>query len=78
VNDILLACNDLDFLHKIKNMLMTHFDVKDLGHASFILGIEIHYDRSRGILGLSQKSYIKRILDRFNMKFYKPCTTLIQ
>uniref|UniRef100_A0A2N9IVB9 Reverse transcriptase Ty1/copia-type domain-containing protein n=1 Tax=Fagus sylvatica TaxID=28930 RepID=A0A2N9IVB9_FAGSY len=41
--------------------------MKDLGEAYFVLGIEIHRDRSRGILGLSQKSYISRVLERFNM-----------
>jgi hypothetical protein len=41
--------------------------MKDLGEASFALGIEIHRDRSRGILRLSQKYYINRILERFNM-----------
>jgi hypothetical protein len=41
--------------------------VKDLSEASFAFGIEIHRDRSRGILCLSQKYYINRILERFNM-----------
>ena len=29
--------------------------MKDLGEASFVLGIEIHRDRTNGVLGLSQK-----------------------
>jgi len=78
VDDILLASNDVDFLHETKQMLTTHFDMKDLGNVSFVLGIEIHHDRSRGTLGLSQKSYFKMLLDRFNMKFCKPSTTPIQ
>jgi len=78
VDDIPLGSNDVDFLHETKQMLMTHFDMKDLGNASFILGIKIYRDRSRGILGLYKKSYIKRILDRFNTKFCKTCTTSIQ
>jgi len=78
VDDILLASNDVDFLHETKQMLMTHFDAKALGNTFFVLGIEIHRDISNGILGSSQKSYIKRILDRFNMKFCKPWTTPIQ
>ena len=35
--------------------------------ASYILGIEIHRDRSKRLLGLSQKIYITRILKRFEM-----------
>ncbi|RVW98915.1 Retrovirus-related Pol polyprotein from transposon TNT 1-94 [Vitis vinifera] len=31
-------------------------------------GIEIHQDRSRGLLGLSQKNYIEKVLKRFNMQ----------
>jgi hypothetical protein len=39
----------------------------DLGEASYVLGIEISRDRKRGLLGLSQKGYIEKILKRFNM-----------
>jgi hypothetical protein len=41
--------------------------MKDLGEASFILGIEIHRDRSKGVLGLSQKAYIENVLKKFSM-----------
>jgi hypothetical protein len=41
--------------------------MKDLGKASFVLGIEIHQDRSKGVLGLSQNAYIKKVLKKFNM-----------
>uniref|UniRef100_A0A2N9IDU9 Integrase catalytic domain-containing protein n=1 Tax=Fagus sylvatica TaxID=28930 RepID=A0A2N9IDU9_FAGSY len=67
VDDILLASNDLGLLRETKRFLFDNFEMKDLGEASFVLGIEIHRDRSRGILGLSQKSYINRVLERFNM-----------
>ena len=58
VDGILLTSNDVHFLNETKQMLMMHFDIKDLGDASFVFGIEIHCDRSHGILGLSQKGYI--------------------
>jgi hypothetical protein len=32
--------------------------MKDLCDASYILGIEIHRDRTKGVLDLSQKAYI--------------------
>jgi hypothetical protein len=41
--------------------------MKDLGKASYVLGIEIHQDRRKEILGLSQKSCIKKVLKKFNM-----------
>ena len=72
VDDILLASSDLGLLHETKRMLSKNFDMKDLGEASFVLGIEIHRNRSRGLLGLSQRAYVDRILERFNMQQCKP------
>ena len=53
VDDILLATNDIGMLHETKRFLSRNFKMKDLGDASFVLGIQIHRDRSQGILGLS-------------------------
>jgi hypothetical protein len=41
--------------------------MKDLGEASFVLGIEVHRDRRKGVLGLSQKSYLEKVLKKFSM-----------
>ena len=72
VDDILLASSDVELLHETKQFLSSKFDMKDLGNASFVLGIQIHKDRSRGILGLSQKAYIDKVLSRFGMSNYAP------
>ena len=72
VDDILLASSDLGLLHETKRMLSNNFDMKDLGEASFVLGIEIHRNRSCRLLGLSQRIYVDRILERFNMQQCKP------
>ncbi|XP_028124521.1 uncharacterized protein LOC114321552 [Camellia sinensis] len=69
VDDILLASNDLDLLHKTKEYLSKNFKMVDMGEANNVIGIEIFRDRSRGLLGLSQKGYIDRVLERFNMRF---------
>ena len=53
VDDILLATNDLCIFHDTKKFLSKNFEMKDLGKATFVLGIEIHRDRSRRTLGLS-------------------------
>ncbi|CAM8920181.1 unnamed protein product [Rhodiola kirilowii] len=42
--------------------------MKDMGEASYVIGIEIHRDRFNRTLGLSQKGYIERILERFRLK----------
>jgi hypothetical protein len=53
VDDILLASGDVNLLLETKKFLSSNFDMKDLGEASFVLGIEIHRDRRKGVLGLS-------------------------
>ena len=75
VDDILLASNDVGLLHDTKRFLSSHFEMKDLGDASYVLGIQIHRDRSRCILGLSQKAYINKVLERFNMQNCAPGNT---
>ncbi|KAG8475050.1 hypothetical protein CXB51_031854 [Gossypium anomalum] len=75
VDDILLATNDIGLLHETKRFLSKHFEMKDLGDASFVLGIQIHRDQSRGILGLSQNNYIDKVLKRFGMQNCRPGDT---
>ena len=72
VDDILLATNDKGMMHGVKQFLSKNFDMKDMGEASYVIGIKIHRDRSRGILGLSQETYINKILERFWMKDCSP------
>ena len=48
VDDILLTSSDVNLLLETKKFLSSNFDMKDLGEASFVLGIEIHQDRRRG------------------------------
>ena len=42
--------------------------MKDLGEAAYILGIKIYKDRSRKLIGLSQSTYIDKVLNRFSMQ----------
>jgi Reverse transcriptase (RNA-dependent DNA polymerase) len=60
VDAILLASSDLNMLFKTKHFLSKKFDMKDLDEVSYVIGIEIQQDRSREILGLSQKAYIEK------------------
>ena len=61
VDNILLASSDVGLLLETKKFLSSNFDMKDLGETSFILGIEIHRDRRKGVLGLSQKAYLEKL-----------------
>ena len=49
--------------------------MNDLGDASNVLGIEILRDRSRCIQGLSQRNYIEKVLNRYDMQNSKPWDT---
>ena len=41
--------------------------MKDLGEAAYILGIKIYRDRSRRLIGLSQSTYLEKVLKKFKM-----------
>ena len=61
-------------MHEVKQFLSNHFAMKDMGDASYVLSIKIFRDKHNGILGLSQGTYINRILERFRMK---DCSTSV-
>ena len=46
--------------------------MKNMGEASYVIGIKIHRERSRDILGLPQETYINKVLERFNIKNCSP------
>jgi Reverse transcriptase (RNA-dependent DNA polymerase) len=52
VENVLLASNNLDMLHESKHILLQNFDIKDLGDASYVIGIEIHRDKRDDVLGI--------------------------
>ncbi|KAH9780527.1 hypothetical protein KPL71_008114 [Citrus sinensis] len=68
VDDILVIGNDIGVLTTIKSWLAKQFDMKDLGEASYILGIKLLRDRKNKTLALSQAVYIDKILTRFSME----------
>ena len=68
MDDILLETNDVGTLYEVKQFLSKNFDMKDMGEASYVIGMNIYRERSRGILGLSQETYINKVLERFQMK----------
>jgi hypothetical protein len=72
VDDILLASSDDSLLLETKRFLSSNFDMKDLAETSFVLGIEIHRDRRKGVLGLSQKAYLEKVLKKFSIHTCNP------
>ncbi|KAJ9558298.1 hypothetical protein OSB04_012912 [Centaurea solstitialis] len=51
----------------VKEWLSKCFQMKDLGEAAYILGIKIYRNRSKRLIGLSQSTYIDKVLKRFRM-----------
>ncbi|GJY97194.1 retrotransposon protein, putative, ty1-copia subclass [Tanacetum coccineum] len=67
VNEIIIIGNHIPSLQSVKTYLGKCFAMKDLGEATFILRIKIYRDRSKRLIGLSQSTYMDKILRRFKM-----------
>lgn len=67
VDDILIIGNNVKKMTHIKEWLNTQFDMKDLGEAAYVLGIQIIRNRKNRSLALSQTTYIDKVLERFSM-----------
>ncbi|RVW44318.1 Retrovirus-related Pol polyprotein from transposon TNT 1-94 [Vitis vinifera] len=75
VDDMLIAYKNMFEINMSKTQLQREFEMKDLGTAKKILGMEIHRDQKVGKLYLSQKNYIEKVLERFGMQGLKPVST---
>ena len=54
-------------MESIKEYLKGLFQKKDLSEAAYILSIKIYRHRSRRLIGLSQSTYLDKILKKFKM-----------
>nr|CAN64805.1 hypothetical protein VITISV_028195 [Vitis vinifera] len=77
MDDMLIVGRDTCKINKLKKELSKSFEMKDLGPTSQILGIKISRDKKNGKLWQSQESYIKKVLDKFNMDKAKPVSSLL-
>ncbi|GKV27145.1 hypothetical protein SLEP1_g36348 [Rubroshorea leprosula] len=75
VDDMLIAAKSMLIIDDLKKQLSGEFEMKDLGAAKKILGMEIHKDHKGGKLFLSQKKYIEKVLERFGLHEAKAVTT---
>jgi hypothetical protein len=57
----------MEVIKEVKSQLSSKFDMKDLGDANFILGMEIKRDHAKRKLWLNKRKYVETILQRFNM-----------
>lgn len=72
VHDMLVTCKDMAEIEKLKSELNKAFEMKNLGAAKRILGMEIRRNRSYKELFLSQRSYLEKVIQRYSMTDCKP------
>lgn len=75
VDDILIASRNRQHIMELKVLLSSEFEMKDLGEAKKILGMEIHRDRAKGVLTISQEGYILKVMGNFGMELAKSVGT---
>jgi hypothetical protein len=68
VDDMLVIGHDKNMISKLKKYLGHQFTMKDLDRAQQTLGMKIIHHINERKFWLSQEKYIKKALDRFNMK----------
>lgn len=72
VDDILIFSKSMECINDVKTDLKGHFDIKDLGEAKKVLGLQLERNLKNGSLTVDQSLYIKEILQRYNMADCKP------
>jgi len=65
VNDLLLMCNSSKMMAELKEVFKKRFEIKDLGPAQFILGIQL--ERFEEAIWLGQPLYAREILEEMDM-----------
>ena len=75
MDDMLVARYNKNRVQELKAQLAREFNMKDLGPANGILGMQIHRDRGNRKILLSRKNYLKKVLRHFNMNDCKPIST---
>ncbi|KAL5579868.1 hypothetical protein UlMin_012310 [Ulmus minor] len=72
VDDMLLISDSAEEIKSLKHKLSSEFDMKDIGKARRILGMEIIRNRISRVLSLKQSSYLEKVLSKFSMTDAKP------
>ena len=70
VDDMIIAASDMTCLDQFKETMREKFSMKDLGQISYFLGIS--FTQTRDEIRMTQKRYISKTLERFDMNDCKP------
>ena len=75
VDDVKLIGPDEQALDEVSRQIAEHFQITDLGQVHHYLGMKVEVDRQNQTICLSQKTYIKQLLEQFNMQNCSPAST---
>ncbi|KAL5539517.1 hypothetical protein UlMin_045196 [Ulmus minor] len=75
VDDIIITRSNEQEVEKLVAVINSSFSLKDLGHLSYFLGIEVKV--VNGGLQLSQKRYVEDLLQKTKMNNARPLPTLM-
>jgi hypothetical protein len=72
VDDLLLFTKTVEEGDELARNLKDEFEVNDIGELKMIIGIEINRERESRSLTISQKNYIRTVLERFELAQANP------
>jgi len=67
VDDILIASKSRSTIKKLKSLLSSEFEMKDMKEVKRVLGMKIDRDRRSGKVCLTSKGYLQIVLQKFNI-----------
>ena len=76
VNDMIITSDDFSDIQELKDFLSQQFEMKDLGHLSYFLGLEITHSTDR--LYITQVKYASEILSRAGLTDSKTIDTPVE
>ncbi|KAK2971565.1 hypothetical protein RJ640_017934 [Escallonia rubra] len=71
------AGNDKELIAASKRWLSSSFKMKNMGEADYVLEVKIFRDRSKRLLGLSQKGYLENVLNNSRCTNSNPWTPML-
>ena len=75
VDDFTISSDSAAQLASIASALSNKFEMTDDGELHHVLGLTIERDLTKNLLYISQKSYIRALLEKFSMNSSKPVKT---
>ena len=75
VDDLLLACEDMAEMERVKKEICSIWKCRDLGEARKFLGIHMTRNQKKGLVHLSQPALLKECLQVIDMVDCKPVLT---